>query len=141
MTEMARILNSLKNLISSTGGQMRAPDRRTVILFAAGAGLLLLGGIVFALILHTGRPPARGASELPSGAMDLVRPIRASDVIVPPLGLGRPAGDFYLYSEPDVPWPADRVEALWIDTDGISADILRDMNEALLREMLGVPPP
>ncbi len=138
---MARILSSLKNLITLIRGQVRAPDRKRVVPYVAGAGLLLLGGIVFALILHTVRTPERRATELPSGVMDLVRPIRVSDVIVPPLGLGRPAGDFYLYSEPDVPWPADRVEALWIDTDGISADILRNMNEALLREILGVPPP
>jgi hypothetical protein len=119
----------------------RVPDTRTLVIILASVAALLLVGILIAVAIDSSRDPEPDAGGVPSGAMDLVRPIRPSDIIVPPLGLGRPEGDVYLYSEPDVPWSDERVEALRIDTDAISSDILRDMNEALLREILDVPPP
>ncbi len=129
---MDRILNRLK------------PDNsRATLLLAAGAvAALLLLGVLVGLLLHLGRRPAvERPRETPFLAMDLVRPIRPTDIIVPPLGIGRPDGDVYLFSDPDTPWPRERTDALRIDTDAISADILRDMNEALLRELLDLPPP
>lgn len=117
------------------------PDTRTLVIILASVAALLLVGILIAVAIDSTRDPDPAAVGVPSGAMDLVRPIRPSDIIVPPLGLGRPEADVYLYSEPDVPWPDERIEALRIDTDAISSDILRDMNEALLREILDVPPP
>ncbi|MFW6252746.1 MAG: hypothetical protein ACOC4F_02335 [bacterium] len=121
--------------------RLRLPDTRTLVVILLSVGALLLLGILIAVGISAARDPEAAAGGVPSGAMDLVRPIRASDIIVPPLGLGRPEGDVYFYSEPDVPWSTERVEALRIDTDAISSDILREMNEALLREILDVPPP